>query len=356
MRRRDLLLALPLGGGFVLACASSAGRVRAGGGYVELGVAGAAAPGPGGTGPDGAGKKGGTILVAMPDTAQTREVWTGLSDELGKEHHLVAMRVDGAGAGEAIAEGIRRHQPVGLVLMNNPTVAAYRAYQRAAGAARFPPAVIVMTSFLSGHVTQVASATGISYEVPLITVVTNLRKVIATPVERVGVIRRAPLHAFVERQAALARREQITVVEQEVSAEPNSSELGWALRRIKGQVDALWILNDDRLLSPRLIAEGWLPGLDERPFCPSIVGAASLVSSAQSFGTFAVLPDHAALGAQAAGLLYDIGESGWTIAPDAEVQLPLSTTTTVDLVQARRRFSLREDALRQVDHILDQQE
>src|SRR4029078_12045194 len=114
------------------------------------------------------------------------------------------------------------------------------------------------------------------------------------------------------------------------------------------------ILNDDRLLTPRLIAEGWLPGLNERPFCPTIVGAASLVSAQNSFGTFAVLPDHVALGAQAAGLLFDIAYESWQIAGDAQVQLALSKNTAVALTQARAHFSLREDALRQVDRILDQ--
>jgi len=93
-----------------------------------------------------------TILVAMPDTPQTRQVWTGLGDELGKQYRLVAVRVDGAGAVDVFAEAIRRHTPAGIVLMNNPTVAAYRSYQRAVGGDRFPPAVIVMTSFLTGHV------------------------------------------------------------------------------------------------------------------------------------------------------------------------------------------------------------
>ena len=78
------------------------------------------------------------------------------------------------------------------------------------------------------------------------------------------------------------------------------------------------------------------------------------MSARNSFGTFAVLPDHVALGAQAAGLLFDIADESWQIAGDAQVQLPLSTTTAVDLVQARAHFSLREDALRQVDRILDQ--
>jgi len=79
-----------------------------------------------------------------------------------------------------------------------------------------------------------------------------------------------------------------------------------------------------------------------------------LVSAKQPFGTFAVLPDHVALGAQAAGLLFDIADAGWRVPDDALVQLPLSTTTAVDLVQARAHFSLREDALRQVDRVLDQ--
>jgi hypothetical protein len=67
-----------------------------------------------------------------------------------------------------------------------------------------------------------------------------------------------------------------------------------------------------------------------------------------------VVPDHVALGAQAAELLFDIADQGWVVPPDAQVLLPLSTTTAVDLAQARAHFSLREDALRQVDRILDQ--
>jgi hypothetical protein len=35
-------------------------------------------------------------------------------------------------------------------------------------------------------------------------------------------------------------------------------------------------------------------------------------------------------------------------------QLPLSTTTTVDLNQVRERFALRPSALAQVDKVLDQ--
>lgn len=294
-----------------------------------------------------------TILVCMPETPQTLEVWSGLRDELARNYRLVALRVEDRAARAVIEEGIRRHRPASIVLMNNPTVAAYNEYQHHVKNTSFPPVVIVMTSFLDADRLQVSGATGISYEVPLITVVTNLRKLIDRPIDRIGVIHRPELGGFVDRQAALAAREQIGVVRELVGSSPNASELKRALRRLKERAGAVWVLNDDHLLSPKLITEAWLPGLNERPWSPTIVGAASLVSPLQSFGTFAVLPDHAALGAQAASIVFDIADNGWALPPDLQTQLPVSTTTTLDLAQVRERFSLRNDALRQVDRVLD---
>jgi len=293
-----------------------------------------------------------SILVCMPETRQTSEVWRGLSDELTRDFELHALRIGGDDASVTIARGIDRYRPAGLVLMNNPTVDGYRRVQASAAKAAFPPAVIVMSSFLEGKPAHLRAATGISYEVPLITVVTNLRKLIATPIDRIGVVHRASLSGFVRRQAALAHREQTAVVREEVSQTPNASEIKRALRRLKQRCDAIWVLNDDRLLTPRLLADGWLHGLNEPPFVPTIVGAASLVSPTQSFGTFAVLPDHTALGTQAANLLLDIADNDWQL-PNAGAQLPLSTTTTVDLTQAKERFLLRPSALAQVDKVLE---
>jgi hypothetical protein len=289
----------------------------------------------------------------MPETRQTSEVWRGLSDELSHEFELVALRTEGDDVSAQISRGIDRYHPAGLVLMNNPTVEGYRRLQAHSLSKDFPPSVIVMSSFLEGRPQHLRAATGISYEVPLITVVTNLRKLIATPIERVGVVHRSSLSGFVRRQAVLAGREQTQVVREEVSQNPNASEIKRALRRLKQRCDAIWVLNDDRLLTPRLLADGWLHGLNEPPWVPTIVGAASLVSPSQSFGTFAVLPDHTALGTQAANLLLDIADNDWSLPNTGSTQLPLSTTTTVDLTQAKERFALRPSALAQVDKVLE---
>jgi ABC-type uncharacterized transport system substrate-binding protein len=340
LTRRDFLWCLPAGAGALLGCQSDGSGLASRSAYRELASTGRRTTG------------GKSVLVCMPETEQTKEVWTSLADELGKEFDLIALGVNDRDSAASIARGIERHRPAGVVLMNNPTVAAYRSYQRVAGAKHFPPAVIVMTSFLEGQRDWPAAATGISYEVPLITVVTNLRKLVAKRIDRIGVILRQPLASFVDRQAAIAELEQTHVIRETVSENPNASEIKRALRNLKERVDALWVLNDDRLLTGKLIAEGWLPGLNERPWVPNIVGASSLVSPAQSFGTFAVLPDHSALGVQAANLVFDIADNDWAV-PERSAELPVSTTTTVDLPQVLERFELREGALSQIDRILE---
>ncbi len=294
-----------------------------------------------------------TILAFTPETPQTREVLTGLSDELQGNYRLVTVRLDSANEANVLTESIDRYKPSALVLINNTSVTAYRKYQELKGGQAFPPAVIVMASFLESQTSQLSCATGISYEVPLITAVTNLRKLVTLSRERVGVVVRAPLRGFVDNQIRLASREKVTVTLEEVDAAPNPSEIKRAIRRLKSRADVLWILNDDRLLTPQLISDAWVPGLDERPWVPSIVGAPSLVSARNPFGTFAVLPDHAALGAQVSDMLDDIASNDWKVPGGTAIQLPVSTTTTIDLGQVKERFALQPDALQQVDKILE---
>ena len=73
-----------------------------------------------------------------------------------------------------------------------------------------------------------------------------------------------------------------------------------------------------------------------------------LVNAQAPFGTFAVLPDHAALGAQAANLILDLAEDGWRT-DEHPIDLPLSTLSVLDVQQARSRFGLRSDALDHID-------
>jgi ABC-type uncharacterized transport system substrate-binding protein len=338
MKRRSFLIQVPACG-LLLACSSAREHGPVASPYSEIAVSAPKAGEPP------------TVLVFMPRTQQALEVWTGLRDELARDFKLVAIEVEGRDSVDVFVQAMRRHRASAIVLMNNPTLAAYREYQSMVDIKRFPPAIVVMTSFLVRRPNAIAS-TGISYEVPLITAVTNMRKLMAKPIHRVGIVARSNLRGFVEQQLKIAAREQVVARFEQVSATPNAAEIKRALRIVKQDADAVWVLNDDRLLSPRLIAEGWLPGMNEQPWVPAIVGAASLVAPGTNFGTFAVLPDHTALGAQAANMVLDLADNDWKLDADMDVQLPLSTVATIDLAQAEERFALRPDALQRVDRVL----
>jgi len=124
------------------------------------------------------------------------------------------------------------------------------------------------------------------------------------------------------------------------------------LRRLQrdAKVDLLWVLNDNALLTPELVAGAWLPALGGAGHAPVIVGTPALLSGEGAFGTFAMIPDHSALGVQSANLVFQIADNKWRVV-EVGVQLPLSIRTVVNMQQAKKNLALREGALQGVDHV-----
>jgi putative ABC transport system substrate-binding protein len=169
----------------------------------------------------------------------------------------------------------------------------------------------------------------------------------------VGVLHRPSFRRFVERQKALAAKEQITVLPVEVPSEATSSDVRNALRSFHGagQIDALWVLNDNTLLRNGAFLETvWRPEIASLNV-PVIVGVPTLVSAQARFGSFAVLPDLEPLGVQAANVLFEISENDWK-AGEHPVELPVSTVTVVNMRQVKQ-FGLREGADRRIDKVIE---
>ena len=140
------------------------------------------------------------VLVLMPDTEHTRAVLLGIRDEVGDELDVLVRPVDRDLSAEEIEAMLAELQPRCVVLMDNPTVKAYRELQLARPSVTFPPAVVVMASFLEEHYRLVKNATGIAYEVPALTLFTHLRTILVSPVEKVGVVYRPAFRGYIDRQ------------------------------------------------------------------------------------------------------------------------------------------------------------
>jgi hypothetical protein len=294
------------------------------------------------------------LFIAMPMGPAFQETRKALVAEVSGTFDVTTFITTPATRAADFRVALDAAAPRCIVLMNNGTVRMYRDYQRERPAAQFPPAVIVMTSFLEDIRREIKHATGIAYEVPGVTAFVALRALIRAPVTRVGVIHSPYARAFVARQRALASKEQIELVSIELGGDgPTTPELQGAIEALKRyhHIDALWVLNDNRLLKDgRFLREAWAPALKSLGV-PIVVGAAPLVNPSSPFGTFAVLPDHAALGAQAANLILDLADNDWRV-DEHPIELPLSTAKVLD-VRAARDFQLREGALNQVDRPLE---
>ena len=290
---------------------------------------------------------GDVVMVVLPATNRVRPVWDSLRGELDESFDVATVRIFDDSGPEVIERAVARTSPRCVVLLDNKTTSLYARYQAQVGQGRYPPAVILLTSFVDMY-SEVKNAVGIAYEVPVVISASNLRALISRPVERVGVVHRRLFARHVAQQAQLASVEKLAIVGRSVKDDATPRELAAAVADLLGseKVDALWILNDNALLTPEHITVGWLPLLAKDPL-PTIVGIPSLVTSEVPFGTFAVVPDLGALGVQAANVVYELAANDFVL-ESGRIEQPVSVETVLDIERARADFGFKEEMRNEV--------
>jgi hypothetical protein len=289
------------------------------------------------------------VAVFLPLDARVEPTWVTLRDELSPELDVIPIPISQDSTTEDFAHAFAEYSPKCVVLFDNRTTSLYARYQASLPERSFPPAVILLSSFATLY-TNVRNSTGIAYEVPLLLSATRLRSFVTVPIERVGVIYRGGFERYVREQAALAKSEEIEVVAVEVPNDASAQDVADNLSKLTKRVDALWVLNDNALLTPEHIRDGWLPPLDEHPL-PTIVGIPGLVTKDVRFGTFAVIPDLGALGLQAATLIYDLAHDGWQLPDGMRIEQPHSVRTVLDVETARAHFGFKESTLGEITEV-----
>jgi ABC-type uncharacterized transport system substrate-binding protein len=274
-----------------------------------------------------------SVLVVTPFAPSAHAIWSSMRDELRDDFDVVTLETEREISVDLLQKRIASVQPKCVVLMGNQSVRAYKALQDVAPTT--PPAVVLMSSFAEQLVSDLREGTGIVYEVPAVTSFVVLRQLSERPVERVGVLYRPSLKGFVEQQAKLARIEKVELIGVQMDGHLGPRNIRLALRELimAERVDALWVLNDNALLTASGIRDGWLPEARTSGI-PILVGVSSLVNSQLSFGSLAVVPDHTALGVQAANLLFELSDDDWSV-DEHRVELPLSVETVVDMTQSK---------------------
>lgn len=293
-------------------------------------------------------------LVFSAQGQAFNEVVAGIAGDLEEDLQFEVYMIGKTSKVSEIEAQIKKHQPKIIILVENSSIQLYKKYQKKNPNASFPPSVAVAALFVDRFIKGLKNSTGIRYEIPAVTSVVNLRQILPTKVKRVGVVHREWMTGMIEENAKYCRAEGIELVP--IALPNKDGKLDKKLKDglsklVKNDIDALWVLNDNALLNTKTIRSAWLPTIGKADL-PVIVGVRSMLTTRLNFGSFAIVPDHYALGVQAASVIGEIMDEDWEIG-DRDIEQPLSVKKVVNVsVLNNKKVKYRKDKLSAMDEVV----
>ncbi|HMA65169.1 MAG: hypothetical protein ACM31E_07965 [Fibrobacterota bacterium] len=292
------------------------------------------------------------ILVIRKDGNDFIDAMKGMQVELRNDFEIKDKVINKKTDVVEIVSEINTTNPRLVVLMDNTSIALFKRYQQGLKENDpLVPSVSIMGVLVGDAIASLKNASGISYEIPIVTSIVSLRSILKSPMRKVGIIHREYLNEFLEQNRKFCEMEGIEIID---IALPNKSNkyktlLRNGLKDLIGEkkVDVLWVPNDNEFLQPDIIQDVWVPTAKKFKI-PVVVGVEVLVKPQLDFGTFAVLPDHISLGSQVAEMIYDISDNDWTCKSN-KVDPPLAVYKIINVLQAKRNFNVRDEDLGSVD-------
>lgn len=294
-----------------------------------------------------------SVLVIHPAGASFEEAEKGIHETLGSGYSLKHCVFAKETSVDDVVEAWKSSSPKIVVAMDNKGISLAKEARKSLHDT-IVPLVGLMGVRVDAAMRGMSNSEGINYEIPAVTSLVNLRALQALPIRKAGVVYREAMEDFFQRNAEFCKQENIELVGIKVPEGSDAkSSLEKALKELVGRsdIDALWVINDNFFLNAKLIVGTWQPGLSGWKH-PVVVGIETLVKPAFKFGTFAVLPDNYALGAQAAGLVQEIEDAGWKV-EEWKVDQPLSVIKTLNRPGTKNCCGIDDDKLAEVDKVLE---
>jgi hypothetical protein len=295
------------------------------------------------------------ILVLRRGGEDFKNALKGLYEELKIDFEFKDKIIDKKTEVSEIQAEIATVHPNIIVLMDNSAINLYKKCQAVLDTGdTIIPSVSIMGVFIKDAISGIKNACGIAYEIPIVTSVVNLRAVLGSSMKKVGVIHREFLNDFIAKNNEFCKMEGIEIIDVSL---PNKSDdykklIKNNLKTLfkEKNVDVLWVPNDNVFLNIDIIQNVWVPAVKKEKK-PVVVGVELLVNPKLEFGTFAVLPDHVALGSQAAEMIYDIKSDGWKC-KENRVDPPLAVYKIINFKQAKEIFNVSDEKMKAVDKVV----
>lgn len=291
-------------------------------------------------------------LVIRGQTASFDDVVKGMVDDLDGELTIKELVVSKDLSVKDIETEFKKSKPKLVVLVGNKAVNLYASFQENNKDMDFPPAIAMAALFIDKFVSKLKNAKAIRYEIPAVTSLVAMRNILGTPVKKVGVIYREWMDDLIEENARYCKAEGIELVPIKLANKESNVEsaIKKALDKFDDSVDAIWILNDNELLTASALGNAWIP-LRGKSKVPGIVGIKMFMTKFQ-LGSFAIVPDDYGLGVQAAGIIFELKDNDWQFENDDVVQ-PVSVKKFINVSTLESKgVKYQQAMLNQVDEVV----
>jgi ABC-type uncharacterized transport system substrate-binding protein len=296
-----------------------------------------------------------SALVIRGKTDVFNDVVRGIKDDLEGELELEVLVATKNSSPDEISKMFAKQKPKVVILLGNKSINLYVKFQKSHKDKQFPPAIATAASFVDKFVSKVDNAVGIRYEIPAVTSAVAMRGILKKPVKKIGVIYRAWMADIIKQNQAFCAAEGIELVGIQLENNPDNTtkSVKKALNKLEDSVDAIWILNDNALLmsktDPTLIRT-WMT-MRMKSKIPAIVGISHFLKKIP-LGSFAIVPDNYGLGAQTAGIIFELMDNDWEI-DDTDVQQPLSVKKSISVLTLEKKgIAYKKSSLNQVDAVV----
>ncbi len=293
------------------------------------------------------------ILTAKGDAFE--QVISGIKGDIEEDElSFQTVEIEKTTSVKEIEAAIKKTAPKVILLIGNSSINLYTQYQESNPGATFPPSIALAALFVDKFISNIKNASGIRYEIPAVISLVNMRSIIKSPIKSVGVIHREWMSSLIEENRKYLEAEGIKLVAVELPNKDSNinQKLESGLQQLKNKsVDAIWVLNDNEILNGKSIGQIWIPQLSKTDI-PVLVGVKPLLNTKYNFGTFAIVPDHYALGVQAASILYELMDENWEMG-DRDITQPISVKKIVNVsVLDNKSIPYHKSKLQEVDEVI----
>jgi ABC-type uncharacterized transport system substrate-binding protein len=254
------------------------------------------------------------LVALVPANEHFQTVLDGIRDQAGPGYHIDVIDINTKPTVKTIADQCISIKAAGLILMDIKAANVVLELQKYDSAFMALPKFVLMTLLAELNAKGLSNAAGISFEVPLYTLITNFRIISQKDFSRIGIFYRNSFTRSIEESKKLLEKEKIALSaicvdcdqNQKTSIENALGVMNASLDRMVAQekIEVFIVPADNLIVNSKSLSGFWMGKINKKRI--PVIATIDFLASEQ-FGTavFTADPDLSQLGAQAANQIVE---------------------------------------------------